>query len=88
MFGLSRYKMILLILAGTAALILYISEQVYIFSLETTVFELRSMRVECQEEVDRLRIKAANLSTGSRIKMIASNHLGMKFPEGAPGRLF
>lgn len=88
MFGLSRYKMILLILAGTAALILYISEQVYIYSLETTVFELRSERVQCQEEVDRLRIEAAALSTGARIQKIAMKHLGMKLPEGAPDRLF
>ena len=80
--------MILLILAGTAALILYISEQVYILSLETKVYELRQQRVHCQGEVDRLRIEAAALSTGTRIKKIASRNLGMKLPDGAPDRLF
>ena len=39
-------------------------------------------------KLDNLRIEAASLRMGSRIKRIAHDSLGMRMPEGAPEKLF
>ncbi len=78
----------LLILLCTLILILYVSDQVYIISLEKNVHELRSERLELEKHVTDLRIEAARLRKGSRIKKIAHEYLGMSMPEGAPEKLF
>ena len=78
----------LAIFLGTLILILYVSEQVYIISLETRVHELRNERSGLDANMRNLKIEFASLRKGSRIKKIAYECLGMSLPEGAPEKLF
>ena len=77
-----------LILICTLILILYVSGQVYIISLEKNVHELRNERLALESHVKDLRIEAAGLRKGSRIIKIAYECLGMSIHEGAPEKLF
>lgn len=86
--GANNLKLLLAILLGTVILILYVSEEVYIISLEKRVNDLREQHEALEPLLDNLRIEAASLRTGSRIKRIAHDSLGMRMPEGAPEKLF
>ena len=81
-------KLYLSIIACTMILILYVSEQVYIFALERKVNEIRSNISNLNTEIDYLRIEVTALRKGSRIINIAQECLGMSMPEGVPKRLF
>ncbi len=81
-------KFFLSIIIGVMVLILYVSEQVYIFSLEKKVNELRKEQIAFRTRLTKLKIEAVSLRKGSRIKNIAYESLGLNFPEGAPERLF
>ena len=69
-------------------MILYVSEHVYIISLEARVNELRNERAELIAHLTNLKVEFAGLRKGSRIKKIAHECLGMSLPEGAPEKLF
>ena len=75
------------ILAGIMILILYVSEQVYIFSLEKKVIELKKESQECMTQITNLKLKTVELRKGSRIKKYAHD-FGLIMPEGAPEKLF
>ena len=85
-FGSIRFY--IFIVLSTVILSLYVSEQVYIFALEKKVYELQKQYAELTSEMNNLKIKAAELRSGMRIKQIAREDLGMNMPEGAPVRLF
>ncbi len=86
--GANNLKLLLAIFLGTVILILYVGEEVYIISLEKSVNDLREQHEALEPLLDNLRIEAASLRMGSRIKRIAHDSLGMRMPEGAPEKLF
>ena len=69
-------------------MIFYVSEQVYIISLEARVHELRNERAKLIVHLTNLKVEFARLRKGSRIKKIAHECLGMSLPVGAPEKLF
>lgn len=77
-----------LILVCTVLMFLYVSEQVGIVTLERSIYQTASETETMRQEVNRLRIEAANLKKSSRIKRIAAEELGMTVPEGIPATLF
>jgi cell division protein FtsL len=77
-----------LILIVTFLMLLYISEQVAIVSLERDIFDTVTAAEDAARDVERLRIEASNLKKSSRIKRIAMEDLGMRVPEGLPEILF
>jgi cell division protein FtsL len=81
-------KLYLSIIACTIILILYVSEQVYIFTLERKVNSIRNDVSELNTEISYLRIEVAELRKGSRIITIAQECLRMSMPEGVPKKLF
>ena len=84
----NSFKFLLSIITFIFILILYVSEQVYIVSLEKKVSDLRQKNIWLKSTITNLQIKTADLHKGSRIKKIAFKNLGMTMPEGAPARLF
>ena len=83
-----RGKIFLLIITVTILLLIYVTEQLSIITLEKKVLELRKDRVQLETQLTSLGIEAAQLRRGVRIKMIAQDRLGMTVPEGAPEKLF
>ena len=81
-------NLILSIVVCTFILILYVSAQVYIISLERSINKISSDISVISNEIDHLRNEVAELSKGSRIKSIAYVNLKMKMPVGTPQRLF
>lgn len=81
-------KLFLLIIVCTLMLTVYVSGQVYIISLERSIIATSDEIADINNEIDHLRIEAAELSKGSRIKKIAYENLKMKMPEGTPQQLF
>ncbi len=81
-------KLYIAILLGTLILILYVSKQGYIISLESRVNGLIIERSELDAHLRNLKVEFALLRKGSRIKKIAHQYLGLSLPEGAPERLF
>ena len=81
-------KLCLAIIAGTLMLILYVSGQGYIISLEKKVYEIKKQRLELDTHIDNLRVEDAELSKGERIRKIAQDCLGMNVPEEVPKKLF
>jgi cell division protein FtsL len=84
----NRLKFFLLVLVATILAIFFVSEDVYILSLGK---EIQRKKKECElleiENVS-LKLKAAELRKGIRIKTIARDNLGMVMPVGAPRKLF
>jgi cell division protein FtsL len=81
-------KLFLAVVVCTLMLIVFVSGQVYIISLEQNIISISDEIAEINNEIDHLRIETAELSKGSRIKTIAHVNLNMKMPEGTPQRLF
>jgi len=81
-------RIFLWIAAGTVLLLVYVTEQLCIITLEKNVLELRKNRVQLETRLTSLGIEAAQLRRGGRIKMIAQERLGMTVPVGAPEKLF
>jgi len=85
---LKSLKLYLSIIACTMILILYVSEQVYIFTLERKVNEIRNCISDLNTETNYLKIEVAELRKGSRVIKIAQECLSMSIPEGVPKKLF
>ena len=85
---LGSLKLYLSIIACTIILILYVSGQVYIFTLERKVNEIRNRTSDLNTEINYLKIEDATLRKGSRIIKIAQECLGMRMHEGVPKKLF
>lgn len=85
---ISSGKFYLIIFFGTILLSLFLTEQVYIISLEKKVIEIKKHKDKLSSEITNLKIETANLRKGSRIKTIAVDNLGLIMPEGAPEKLF
>ena len=81
-------KLLLSIIICTLILIFYLTGHVHIFALENKVHEIRNQHSELNIRINNLKIEAATLRKGRRIKNIAYEYLGMRIPEGAPERLF
>ena len=86
--GINNGKFYLSVLLITLLLSLYITECVYIISLEKKMIETRREKDKLVSENTNLKIQAAVLRKGGRIKTIASENLGLIIPEGAPEKLF
>ena len=78
----------LFVIFSTMIMILYVSEQVYIFALGKNIIDIQNRNLTLNEEIKDLKIKVAELRSGTRIRRLAHDNLGMKMPEGAPERLF
>jgi cell division protein FtsL len=85
---ISSGKFYLIIFVGTILLSLFLTERVYIISLEKKVIDIKKQREKISSEITNLKIDAADLRKGSRIKTIAVDSLGLIMPEGAPEKLF
>ncbi|MFC1541368.1 hypothetical protein ACFL50_02825 [Candidatus Latescibacterota bacterium] len=81
-------KLYLSIVICTLILSLYVSEQVFIISLERSITKINSDISEINNDIDLLSIEVADLRKGSRIKTIAFMNFKMKMPERTPQRLF
>lgn len=84
----TRLAIYLLILSVTGLLVLRVGAQTWILSLGREIRDIRKERTSIEAEIAGLELKVADLRTGSRIKMIARDHLGMIVPVGAPQKLF
>jgi len=65
-----------------------ISTHVYVMNTEIAVHELQLERGRIELEVTGVELEVAALRKAGRIQRIAQNELGMKVPDGAPGKLF
>lgn len=83
-----RIFVYLLIFVVTTLLVLHVAAQMYILSLGKEIRSIRAERAGIDAETVNLELMAADLRTGSRIKMIARDNLGMIVPDGAPQKLF
>ena len=81
-------KFYLAIITVTLILILYMSGQVYIVTLEKNIIEIRKEHAILKTQIDNLTIEVASLLKGSRIIKFAQEYLDMTVPEGAPKKLF
>lgn len=85
---LRSLKLLFSIIICTLILILYVTEHVYIFTLEKKIHEIRNQHSDLNVQINNLKIEAAVLNKGRRITKIAQEYLGMRMPEGAPEKLF
>ncbi|MFC1512242.1 hypothetical protein ACFL5H_03500 [Candidatus Latescibacterota bacterium] len=76
------------IIIGTLLMLLFVSEQVCIVSLEQHIFDLTREIDAIESEADHLGIEVSNLRRVSRIQHIATEYLGLQMPEGVPETLF
>ncbi len=83
-----NFRLIGAIVLCTMMLIVYVSGQVYIISLERSITEISAEVEDVNDDIAHLRIEEAELKKGSRIKTFAFVNLNMKMPEGTPQRLF
>ena len=72
----NRLMFFLLVLAATALSVLFVSEDVYILSLGKEIQRMKKERELVEFENVSLKLKAAELRKGSRIKKIACDNLG------------
>jgi cell division protein FtsL len=84
----SRKRWYGLLIVVTFLMFLFVTEQVMIVILEQRISHVIDETVVLKREVDDLKVEVSNLKKGSRIKRIAVNELGLKMPEGMPGKLF
>jgi cell division protein FtsL len=84
----SKITVYLLIVAITALLVLRVGAQTCILSLGREINEIDAERQGIETESKSLEFQIAELRKGSRIIMIARDHLGMVMPQGAPQKLF
>jgi len=84
----SRKRWYGILIVVTFLMFLFVTEQVMIVILERRISDVIDETIVLKREVDDLRIEVSNLRKGSRIKRIALNELGLKMPEGMPGKLF
>jgi len=85
---MNNARLLLSVVVFIIILILYVSQQMYIVSLEKGVNILRQRKNDLAAEVTVLEVRAADLHKGNRIQKIASECLGMSLPVGAPEKLF
>ena len=84
----NRLMFFLLVLIATVLAVLFVSEDVYMLSLGKEIQKIKKEREMLEIENVSLKLKAAELRKGSRIKTIAHDDLGMVMPVGAPRKLF
>lgn len=84
----NRLMFFLLVLIATILAVLFVSEDVYMLSLGKEIQKIKKEREMLEIENVSLKMKAAELRKGSRIKTIAHDDLGMVMPVGAPRKLF
>ncbi|MFA6470660.1 MAG: cell division protein FtsL [Candidatus Latescibacterota bacterium] len=84
----NRLMFFLLVFVATVLAVFFISEDVYILSLGKEIQKTKKERELLEIENVSLKLKAAELRKGSRIKTIAHDNLGMVMPVGAPRKLF
>ena len=84
----NRLMFFLLVLIATILAVLFVSEDVYMLSLGKEIQKIKKEREMLEIENVSLKLKAAELRKGSRIKTIAHDNLGMVMPVGAPRKLF
>jgi len=85
---LNRLWLYLSVFGGTVFLVLFVSAQSFVFSLESEIRELRNRQRDIQVVIATLEEDVARLRKGSRIKQIAQDQLKLKMPEGVPEKLF
>jgi len=83
-----KVRVYLIIVTVTVFFILHLSAHVFVLSLQDRVTTCRNERINTENEIKNLEIEVAGLKKGSRIIAIATEHLGLEMPVGAPEKLF
>ena len=83
-----KWKFCLSTLIVIVCLLFYVGLQMYILSIEEHVRDIKRERIVLDEEIKKYEIERAELRSGSRIKKIAHEQLGLVMPVGAPRSLF